>query len=198
MEKLGILILAGGKSERFGLNKAFFRIKGKPMIWHVFERIAELSGEVVISCKNGEERFLKMFSGVKVIKDTLQERGPLIGLLSSLPYIRSEYVAVVTCDCPRISPLVVKSLFDHAYGHDGAIPVWPNGYLEPLQAVYKRLGLQSVVKRLHEKGEMKIHKVLKTFQDIVYLPVEELKAVDPKLESFLNINYPKDVELLTR
>ncbi len=35
-------ILAGGKSKRFGLNKLFYRIDGKPLILYTIERLLKV------------------------------------------------------------------------------------------------------------------------------------------------------------
>lgn len=191
MEKLGILILAGGGSKRFGGEKALFEIWGKPMIKHVFDMISKLSNEIVISCKSGE-KLGGMFPKAKIIVDKWDEKGALTGLASALPEVRSEYVALVTCDCPKVKPQVLKLLFDCARDHDGAVPRWPNGYTEPLQAVYKTGKLRKAVGKAWESKKMKLATVLEMLPDVVYVSTERLKEVDPELGSFLNINAPED------
>lgn len=193
LKDLSVLILSGGKSKRFGKNKAFFKINGKHMIQHVFERVSKFTNEIVISCKDECDKLSKMFPNSKIVKDVVNETGPLVGLVSSLPHISSTYVAVITCDSPKINHLLIRALLDRARGHDGAVPMWPNGYLEPLQAVYDKERLRSVVENLYRKNEMKISKVIKNLKDIVYLPIDNLKVIDPKLESFLNANSPEDI-----
>ena len=193
MEKLGILILAGGGSKRFGGEKAFFELRGKPMVQHVFERISKLSTGIVISCKSSGEKLREMFPDAKIIMDKWDEKGALTGLASALPEVRSEYVALVTCDSPKIKPQVLELLFDYASGHDGAIPRWPNGYIEPLQAVYRTDRLREAVRKAWEKKRMRLISFLEMLPDVVYVPTERLREFDPKLETFLNINSPEDV-----
>ena len=192
MGKLGVLILAGGGGRRFGGEKAIFEIDGKPMIQHVVERISGLSAEVVISLKSSRG-LTRMFPGTKIVLDRWDKRGALTGLMSALPEIKSEYVALVTCDCPKIKPKVINSLFDSARGHDGAIPRWPNGYIEPLQAVYRTENLKKAVENAWGSGMMRLRDVLKMLPYLVYISTEKLKRVDPALESFLNINSPEDM-----
>ena len=138
--------MAGGGGKRFGGEKAFFEIRGKPMIQHVFDRISKLSAEIVISCKSGE-KLAGMFPEAKIIVDKWGEKGALTGLASALPEVESGYVALVTCDSPKVKPEVIELLFDSAKGHDGAIPRWPNGCVEPLQAVYKTEELREAVRK---------------------------------------------------
>jgi len=193
---MAILVLAGGGSKRFGEDKALFRLNGKPLIQHVVERISGLSEELLISCKRKKEVFEKMFPRAKVIEDEWDEESALAGLLSSLPHIRSEYVAVIACDSPRVSPRVIESLFAWARTHDGAVPIWPNGYLEPLQAVYRTSSLFTVAEDKWVRRERRLKNLLDSMEDIIYVPITELKRVDPKLDSFLNINSPNDLKLI--
>ena len=193
MEKLGILILAGGGSKRFGGEKAFFEIQGKPMIQHVFEKVSKLSTEILISCKARREKLAEMFPEAKVIVDKWDEKGALTGLASALPEVRSEYVGLVTCDSPKVNPHVIELLYGRAKGHDCAIPRWPNGYTEPLQAVYKTEKLREAVGEAWKRKKMRLADMLEMLHDVVFVPTERLKEVDPKLESFLNINAPEDI-----
>ena len=43
-------------------------------------------------------------------------------------------------------------------------------------------------------GESKISVPLKRLKDVVYVPDEAIKAVDPELETFLNVNRAEDME----
>ena len=197
MGKLGILVLAGGGSERLGREKAFFEINGKSMIQQVVEKISKLSKEIVISCRSGREKLVEMFPRAKVVVDKDERKGALTGLVSALPEIRSEYTALVTCDCPKIKLEVIELLFETARTHDGAVPRWPNGYVEPLQAVYETEKLRKVVNEVWKRRKMRLMEVLKIVPDIVYVSTQKLRKIDPKLESFMNVNSPEDIELLS-
>ena len=196
MEKLGVLILAGGSSRRFGGEKALFEIRGKPMIQHVVERVSGLSTELVISSKSSQRKLEELFPKAKIVSDKWDKMGALTGLVSALPEIKSENVVLVTCDCPAIRPEVIELLFESAGGHDGAIPRWPNGNIEPLQAVYRTEKLREAVDLAWKKGKMKLTSVIEMLPDIVYVPTQRLKEVDPMMGSFLNVNSPGDVARL--
>lgn len=191
------MVLAGGGSKRFGREKPFFEINGKPMIQHVVGKISKLSKELVISCRSSREKLARMFPSAKVIVDKDERKGALTGLVSVLPEIRSEYTALVTCDCPKIRLEVIELLFEKAKNHSGAVARWPNGYVEPLQAVYETEKLLKAVNEVWKRGEMRLMEVLNIVPDIVYVSTEELRGIDPKLESFLNVNSPEDIELLS-
>lgn len=191
------MVLAGGSSERLGKEKAFFEINGKFMIQHVVGKASKLSKEIVISCRSGREKLVGMFPRAKVVMDKDKRKGALTGLVSTLPEIRSEYMALVTCDCPKIKPEVIELLFENAKNHGGAVPRWPNGYLEPLQAVYETEKLRKAVNEAWKRGKMRLMEVLNIVPDIVYVSTEKLRKIDPKLESFMNVNSLEDIELLS-
>jgi molybdopterin-guanine dinucleotide biosynthesis protein A len=78
---LAVLILAGGKSQRFGRRKAFLEINGKPMIQLVVEEMSKLSNDIVISCRSAREKLAKMFPQAKIVTDKYEKRGALTGLV---------------------------------------------------------------------------------------------------------------------
>ena len=180
-----------------GREKAFLEINGKPMIQHVVGKVSKLSEEIAISCRSGREKLARMFPRAKVVVDKDERKGTLTGLVSALPEIKSEYTALVACDCPKIKLEVIKLLFENAKNHGGAVPRWPNGYVEPLQAVYETEKLRKAANEVWKMGKMKLTEVLNILPDIVYLSTEKLREIDPKLESFMNVNSPEDIELLS-
>lgn len=198
IENLGVLILVGGDGKRFGRGKAFFEINGKPMIQHVVERVSKLSEEIVVSCRVGRKKLAKMFPNAGIVVDKEERKGALTGLVSALPEIASEYTVVVTCDCPMIKPEVIELLFERAKNHGGAVPRWPNGYVEPLQAVYNTEKLRAAAEEVWGERKMRLAEVLNRIPDLVYVQTEKLMEVDPKLKSFANVNSPKDIELVVK
>lgn len=158
------------------------------MIEYVLKKTSLIAKEITISCRSDCKIFESMYPSAMVIEDKWKKKGALTGILSSLPFMKSSYVAVVTCDCPRISPSIINELFHHAKGHDAAVPRWPNGYVEPLQAVYRRKRTLKAARETWNEEKMKMTEVLKKLPDLVYVSTKELRRVDPKLESFLNVN----------
>lgn len=195
---LGILILAGGYSQRFEERKAFHRINGKPMIRHVFDRVSDLSDNIIISCKAGKKDLKELIPEAKIIQDKFEEDGPVVGLLSSLPAVESQYIAVVSCDCPKIEPQVIKNLYLEGKGHDGAVPRWPNGQIEPLQAVYHTKSMINVLNTAWSLGKMKLGEILKMLSDLIYVSTEKLEQIDPELKTFYNVNSPEALQTLMK
>ncbi len=194
MEDVTFLVLAGGYSERFGEKKALYEIDGKPLIRFVVEGISDLAQDIVISCESGYDKLTEMFPNARIIEDKPDKSGPLAGLLSSLPEIKSDYTFLVSCDAPKIKREVIELIVEKGKGHSASVPRWPNEFLEPLQALYRTEEFEESTKGAWEENQMKLSKVIDMLPDVVYISTEKIKSVDPNLESFTNINYPSDVE----
>lgn len=194
--KRGVIVLAGGMSKRMGKDKTLLPVKGVPMIKRVVDAALKVAGEVIVVV--GGRRAIRELSGVlggevTVTEDEERGWGPIMGILSGCKRAKSSYVAVVPCDAPFVNPKVLLELFKRAEGHDAAIPQWPNGYLEPLHSVYRREAVVKVAERLIKRGSRSLLNLIESLEDVVYVPVDELKLIDEKLLTFFNVNTPRDL-----
>ncbi len=196
--ELSVLILAGGGSERFGRDKALYEVLGEPLICQVVRRISPLSRNIIISAKSSSAEIARLFPNLEVVTDELELRAPIVGLMSSLSRVKTEYVAVVSCDSPLINPDVIRLLFRLARGRSGAVPIWPDGRMEPLQAVYRTKELLERLRDCWKRGDLRVRCAVESMEDTLLVPIETLREVDPELESFLNLNSREDLGDLMR
>jgi molybdopterin-guanine dinucleotide biosynthesis protein A len=131
--------------------------------------------------------------GLKFVYDEIRDIGPLAGVQASLKAARGEYVAIVACDMPFLSGRAIGLLFEKAEGHDAAVPVQKNGFLEPLHAVYRREPMLRAVERSIGRNESRISAPLSHLEDVAFVPVEELEKADPGLRTLLNVNRAEDL-----
>jgi molybdopterin-guanine dinucleotide biosynthesis protein A len=133
------IILAGGFSSRFGQDKGLLPLADKPLIRHVLDAIGTLVDEkmVVASSKVQAENYAKVLgSDVNVLIDVDDVQSPLVGALTGFKEARGRYALLLSCDTPFVSRDAVSLLFELCINRNAVIPRWPNGYIEPLQAVY--------------------------------------------------------------
>jgi molybdenum cofactor guanylyltransferase len=192
------IILAGGRSTRFGGGEKSLRaVDGKPMICRVREALLPVVDELIVSVRDECQRDLvfPFLSGGShtIAYDRLRDIGPLAGVLESLKAARGEYVFIAACDMPFINSKVIDFLFEKARGHDAAVPQGPGDFLEPLHAVYRREPMIRAAEESLARGEHRIASPLKYLKDVVYVPFEEIRAVDPELKTFRNINRAEDM-----
>ncbi|MCW4049061.1 MAG: molybdenum cofactor guanylyltransferase [Candidatus Bathyarchaeota archaeon] len=183
------VILAGGTSSRVGFDKGLHMLRGKPIISRVIESLNGVVGDIMVVVGSDEMRRVYqpvVGESVKVLVDKYGAGSPLIGLITGLGKSSGEYVVVAACDMPFIEPDLIELLFDKALGHDGAVYVKPNGWIEPLLAVYRVDVCLAEAERLYRAGDLRLRMVLRNLSDVVYLPVSEAEAIDPGLRSFFD------------
>jgi molybdopterin-guanine dinucleotide biosynthesis protein A len=192
-----IIILAGGLGSRLGANKPFQRLAGKPLITHVIERMSGLSDEFVVVVARDASRaeFLRAVpEPVKVVNDQLEGKSPLIGIVTALRTITSQYAVVLSCDVPFVSKPVIQLLLERALRTDAAVPRWKSGRLEPLQAVYRSEPMLREAEEARSEGYLSPADVINRLAKVTYVSVEdELRQLDPGLATFFNVNTKDDV-----
>lgn len=204
MGSYSALILAGGKGSRLGYQeKALIDINGEPLIAVIIRRLEKAVDNIIISVRDraqGELLDSRLPGLVKTqygfAYDAYKETGPLAGILSGLEVCEDEYCFVAACDMPFINEKVVKMLFKESEHYDAAIPRWIDGFLEPLHAVYRCEPMIRETKKAIEKGETVI--LAPVFKiNVKYVPVEDIKKIDPELRTFININTYEDIRKLS-
>ena len=194
------LILAGGRGSRLGFReKALIEIKGKPLIAFVIERLERSVDEIIISVRNeAQSKLLKtIFPNMRYACDMYKNTGPLAGILSGLSICKYEYCFIAACDMPFINENAVNFLFDKCRDHDAAIPQHADSTLEPLHAVYNCISMIKETKRSLENNETTILAPISRM-NVNYVPVEDIRKIDPDLKTFMNINTCEDLEMINK
>lgn len=191
------VILAGGRSKRLGNEKGLLEISGKPLIRHIYNRIAKLVDEVIIVVSTVEQlnQYAKIFTKNEAIQviDEKETEGPLAGMIAGFHAASGEYCLLVPCDAPFISKDVIALLLDLRQGYDAVVPRWPNGYIEPLHAVYRTKTAVKMAVEAYKIGRRDLRAVLERLQYVLYLSTLVIKEIDPKLLTFFNLNNISDL-----
>ncbi len=112
----------------------------------------------------------------------------MIGLITGLTHAKGAYAVVAACDMPFINSDLVDLLFLLSFELNGTLLIKPNGWIEPLPAVYKvDIGRKRAI-QLRIQGDLRLRKVLETLPDVARIPVERLKMIDPELRSFFDLD----------
>lgn len=187
---LSLVIQAGGESRRMGTDKALLPFLGQPLILRPLSRLAGMAEEVLVTSNHPENyRFL----GLTPLPDLLPGHGALGGLFTALSVAKYPNVAVVACDMPFAS-LVILTLELVLLQETDADAVIPRsaGGTEPFHAVYRR---ESCLPYVHSALEMGKRRVDAWFGEvnIRYLEIEEMLPYDAEGLAFLNINTPQEL-----
>jgi molybdopterin-guanine dinucleotide biosynthesis protein A len=181
-------VLAGGKSLRFGKNKAVQQLSGKRFIDMAIESL-RLFCDPVMAVVNAIEPY--MDTGVMLAQDIIPHQGPLGGIYTALLFSPSEWVFVKATDMPFLVPELASLIVDAKEGFDAVVPK-VNDYYEPLLAIYNRRCLPAIARQLQEPDK---RQVIGFYRKIKVRTVTEgeWRQVDHDALSFKNVNTPSDL-----
>jgi molybdenum cofactor guanylyltransferase len=91
------VILAGGKSSRFGSNKAFASMNGTQLIERVIAIMGSIFKDLIIITNDPDEY---SFLGLPMYEDLIKGLGPLGGIYTGLEKIPEKTGFFVACDMP--------------------------------------------------------------------------------------------------
>ena len=77
--------------------------------------------------------------------------------------------------------------------NNAVIPRWPNGYIEPLHAVYKTEAAKSAAKKVLNEGKKEFKSMINRMNKVFYNSTIVLEKINPQLTTFLNINTVTDL-----
>jgi len=212
-KKLAILILIGGKSARFGVEKAVINLLGKPLILHQIETLSNIDEDVFLVAHSPEQihEYRDIIEFPEKIKFIVDDREffrhpkifkPMLGIYSGFKYLKKnqfEKAFVLSCDMPLIKAEVIKFMIAQSQNYDCCIPRWGNGFLEPFFAIYPiEKGLERAKEILLKENYGLLNLIDKKW-DINYVSVEQLiQPLDNNLVSLININGPIDISKLIK
>ena len=186
------IILAGGKSSRFGSNKALAKFNGTPLI----ERVTGVLGRIfknlmIITNSPLEYSYLK----IPLYQDIVKGLGPVGGIYTGLDALDDGWAFFCACDMPFINEGLVRYLAGVRDGFDAVVPKvdWK---IEPLHALYSKNCLPAIKELIYKKE----YQTIKAFNNIKvrYVVEEEIKTYDPQLKTFLNVNKQDELEQIVK
>lgn len=183
------IILAGGRSVRFGSDKGLTTWRGRPLVEHVLERLPHDRADTVLVIRREQGR--ESWPAVTIVHDDPElGDGPLRGVIGGLAACRTPWAWVVACDQPLVRADLLCGLLQSATSADRAlIPEW-GGRLQPLTGLYA----VAAGPLLAECASSRSLSIITALGKIGYrvLAEEECRRFDRRGVGFLNINRPED------
>ncbi|MGL4610906.1 MAG: molybdenum cofactor guanylyltransferase [Trueperaceae bacterium] len=178
-------VLAGGKSSRFGTDKARFIYKGKAMMRWVLESLEPASERFIIANETYDEFDFPIYA------DVISNQTPLSGIHSALVHAKHDWAAIAACDMPFLTRDYWKILVQYCSGSTNAIVIKSQEGLEPLAAFFHRSSRGSIETALKQEQKA-VHQFLQNIE-VTVLNAEDL---DLPRNTFLNINRLEDIQAL--
>ena len=181
------VILAGGKSTRYGRDKALVEIDGIPLIERVIRVMSSIFRHLILITNTPSEY---TFLQLPMYEDLIKDLGPIGGIYTGLKAISDEAGFFVACDMPSLNANLVRHIVNVKGDFDAVVPRmgWK---IEALHSLYSKRCLP-VIKELIGLQEYQVIKVFRKTR-VRYVDEDEIRSFDPQLRSFFNVNIPQEL-----
>jgi molybdopterin-guanine dinucleotide biosynthesis protein A len=188
---INCIILAGGKSIRFGHDKVLERIGNTSLLEQVISHVDPICKDIIIVTAKGRTfAQLANRSKITVESDIFPGQGSLGGIYTGLVKSKSFYNLVVAADMPLLNEGLLRYMIKVADGYDFTLPRVDDWY-EPLHAIYSKNCINPI-KSILEQGK-KVIVELFDYVKVRFVDAKEIEQFDPQHLSFFNINTKEDM-----
>ncbi len=193
------VVLAGGRSSRMGTPKAALEWHGSTLLRRTVGILARATAGPVVVVRAAGQDLPALPPRTVIVDDPREGKGPVQGIAAGLAALagQAEAAFISSTDMPFLHPAFVRRVLRVVQG-DGADVCLPvaRGYPQPLAAAY-RTSLAATAERLVKEDRLRPAFL---FDECVVQRLDEaalktdpvLAALDPELDSVLNVNEPAD------
>ncbi len=128
------IILAGGRSQRFGMDKGLVKFRDKTLITIAVERFQSLCENIIISANTSHYNDL----GYPVIPDMVSDCGPMMGIYSCLRQSATRVNLVGSVDTPLVPAGLFRALLSERGDSQIVVPDHGRQRYEPVIGLYDR------------------------------------------------------------
>jgi molybdopterin-guanine dinucleotide biosynthesis protein A len=185
------IVLAGGRSSRFGRDKLAEPIDGIPMLERAVSAVAGVVDEVLVVVAPGA--VAEIPDGVRRVDDARAFQGPLAGVDAGLAATDADVVLVVGGDMPTLVPAVLQRLIDALTDPsvDAAV-LEAGGRHRPLPMALRRGPAIAITETLLASDERRL-RALRDGLALAVIPDAEWQADDPEGATLRDIDRPDDL-----
>jgi molybdopterin-guanine dinucleotide biosynthesis protein A len=190
MPEVTAFILAGGKSTRMGVDKAFVELDGRTLLARGLEMARGVASDVRIV--GDTAKFEK--SG-PVVEDIFRNCGPLGGIHAALRASATDMNVILAVDVPFVPTEFLHYMIEQATSCPSASAVVPSaaGGWQPLCAIYRREFAEAAETALRH-GHNKIDRLFDLLE-IRVIDEDELVRAGFSLNIFRNLNTPEELDV---
>ena len=194
MEDNNILavVLAGGKSKRFGEDKNQIKLGDKTLLEHVLSKINNKFEEILIVSSHNLE--IKKSENITIIPDCFDDFGPLAGVLSSMKWIKEnqkkyKWVATFPSDTPFFDISIIEEYKKRININDSSLY-----FIKSNNKRHNIFGLWSIdlLEVLEDDLKNNNFRKVEDWADKIGVKTIDIKVNE--LDPFFNINTKEDFE----
>ena len=190
--KILSVVLAGGKSKRFGEDKSQVKLEGKILIDYILSEIVDEFNETLIVA-NQNINFVQS-SKISLIKDFKEGQGPLGGVLSAMKWIKENkkkynWISTFPVDTPFFTKKVLKSFYKNIKIDEGKL-----FFIRSKETRHNIFGLWSVdLMDQLESDLLKGYRKVELWANS--MGVKTINIEYQNIDPFFNINTKEDLEI---
>ena len=194
------VVLAGGQSSRMGTPKAALEWHGSTLLRRTAGIVARAANGPVVVVRAPGQDLPDLPRGTLVVEDPREGKGPVQGIAAGLTALsgQAETAFIASTDMPFLHPAFIRRMLrvlEQDQAADVALP-FARGYRQPLAAAY-RVSLAETAERLVKEDRLRpaflfAECAVTRLDDAWLLADPVLAALDPGLDSLLNVNTPDD------
>jgi len=185
------VILAGGKSRRFGADKAVAKLGDKSLIDYTINKLEPKFAEILVITNNPMQ---VSKNNIFFIKDTMSgQLGPLVGILSAMEWVKNndknyEWIISFPCDTPFFEEKIIDKVINSQKSSDKKLLFLKSGNKR-----HNIFGLWSI--ELMEQLRNDINQGARKVEDWANKIGTEIVEINSESDkSFLNINTKLDLK----
>jgi molybdenum cofactor guanylyltransferase len=192
------IVLAGGRSSRFGSDKLEAFVDGERLLDRAVAALARVASEIVVVSEPSPVRAAPIRPGVPVhlVEDPEPYGGPLVGLLAGLESASEPLVLVVGGDMPSLNADVLRLLVTRLV-HDpdrSVVTLAARGRLVPLPMALRTGAATHVARRLLGDGERRLRSLAERLPAVV-IDEREWRPLDPGGATLRDVDRPEDLPI---
>lgn len=194
------IVLAGGRSRRFGMDKLGARLPdGRSVLDHAVAGAAAVAGEILVVVAPGAAQPDGLPDRVVLVHDPEPDGGPLMGLAAGLETVSGAIVLVVGGDMPTLEASVLRLLIAAVEADpsaDGArLEVDGATGASVLPCVLRRSAARRACGEALAAGDRRLRGALERLTTTV-VPAVEWRTLDPSGKTLVDIDRPADLASL--
>jgi molybdopterin-guanine dinucleotide biosynthesis protein A len=186
------IVLAGGRSSRFGSEKLAVEVEGAPLLHHAVRGVASVCKEVlVVGAPSGLPVRLPdgLASVPVVVLDVEAYQGPLVALMAAAESATHDRLLVVGGDMPSLVPAVLARLLRWDDAADGVCLV-ADGWVQPFPMGLDREASLARGSEIVGAGERSMRSLIDALSVELVLE-DEWRELDPEARSLRDIDRPE-------
>ena len=186
------IVLAGGRSSRFGRDKLAEPIDGRTLLDHAIDAVRPFATEILVVAAPGASPVLP--AGSALVHDSVAYEGPLAGLLAGLRVAAGPVVLVIGGDMPDLVGAVIGSMLGELENPSiDAVVLEHEGRPRPLPLVARHEPALTTATELRAAGERRL-RALTGALAIHVIPEATWRTLDPDGRSLRDIDTPTDLD----